>query len=80
MLAAGLSQGVALSQSPPPRVESSLSSNPAAVRDWANRLLASDPKVRATAEATLVKGAGRSLPLPRQLLKRGDEDLDFEDV
>ena len=45
--------------------------------DWANRLMAKDPKVRAIAEAALVKGAGRSLPLLRQLLNRGDEDLDL---
>src|SRR4026209_1254690 len=45
--------------------------------DWANRLTAKDPKVRAIAEAALVKGAGRSLPLLRKLLDRGDEDLDL---
>src|SRR5688572_10905886 len=44
--------------------------------DWANRLTARDPKVRAIAEAALVDGAGRSLPLLRQLLNRGDEDLE----
>ena len=54
-----------------------LSTNSARVLDWANRLMARDPKVRAIAEAALVKGAGRSLPLLRQLLKRGDEDLDL---
>ena len=74
-LAAGLSQAVALSQSPLPQTESSLSSNPALVYDWANRLLANDAKVRATAEAALVKGAGRSLPLLRRLLASDDEDL-----
>ena len=74
-LAAGLSQGVALSQSPPPQTESSLSRNPALVRDWANRLLANDRKVRATAEAALVKGAGRSLPLLRRFLASDDDDL-----
>src|SRR6185436_6260519 len=73
--AAGLSQAVALSQSPLPQTESSLSSNPALVRDWANRLLANDAKVRATAEAALVKGAGRSLPLLRRLLASDDEDV-----
>ena len=45
--------------------------------DWATRLMAKDPKVRATAEAALVKGAGRSLPLLRRLLSRGDEDLEL---
>ena len=74
-MAAGLSQGVALSQSPLPQTESSLSRNPALVRDWANRLLANDPKVRATAEAALVKGAGRSLPLLRRFLDPRHEDL-----
>ena len=54
-----------------------LSTNSARVLDWANRLMAKDPKVRAIAEAALVKGAGRSLPLLRQLLNRGDEDLDL---
>ena len=39
--------------------------------------MAKDPKVRATAEAALVKGAGRSLPVLKQLLSRGDEDLDL---
>lgn len=36
---------------------------------WANRLQANDPKVRATAEAALVQGAPRSLPLLRRFLK-----------
>ena len=58
ILAAGLGQGAALSQSPLPQTKSSLSRNPASVRDWADRLLAADPKVRATAEAALVKGRG----------------------
>ena len=75
ILAAGLSQGVALSQSPLPQTESGLSRNPALVPDWANRLLANDPKVRATAEAALVKGAGRSLPLLRRFLDPRHEDL-----
>ena len=56
---AGLSQAVALSQS----------------GDWANRLLASDPKVRATAEAALVQGAARSLPLLRRFLSPEQENL-----
>ena len=68
IFAAGLSEAVALSQSPLPQTESSLSRNPARVSDWANRLLANDPKVRATAEAALVQGAERSLPLLRRLL------------
>jgi HEAT repeat protein/outer membrane protein assembly factor BamB len=75
ILAAGLSQGVALSQSARPREQSSPASSPARVRDWANRLLANDPKVRAVAEASLVKGAGRSLPLLRRFLDPRREDL-----
>ena len=74
-LAAGLSQTVALSQSPLPPTESSLSRNPALVRDWAHRLQADDPKVRATAEAALVQGAARSLPLLRRFLSLEHEDL-----
>jgi HEAT repeat protein len=75
ILAAGLSQALAPSQSPPPRTESSLSGNPALVRDWADRLLADDAKVRATAEAALVQGARRSFPLLRRLLDPEHEDL-----
>ncbi len=56
---------------------SDLSTNSALVLDWANRLTAKDPKVRATAAAALVQGAGRSLPVLRRLLNRGDEDLDL---
>ena len=75
MVAAGLSQGVVLSQSPLPQTESSPSRKPAVVREWTDRLLANDPKVRATAEAALVKGAGRSLPLLRRFLDPRHEDL-----
>jgi outer membrane protein assembly factor BamB len=49
----------------------------ALVLDWANRVMADDAKVRATAAAALVQGAGRSLPLLRRLLKRGNQDLDL---
>ena len=45
------------------------------VRDWEHRLLASDPKVRATAEAALVQGGARSLPLLRRFLTPEHEDL-----
>jgi HEAT repeat protein/outer membrane protein assembly factor BamB len=75
VLAAGLSQGVALSQSPLPQTQSSLSRNPALIREWANRLVANDAKVRATAEAALVQGAQRSLPLLRRFLASDDEHL-----
>jgi len=49
--------------------------NSAQVRDWENRLLSKDPKIRAKAEADLVQGAGRALPLLRRLLNRPNEDL-----
>ena len=52
-----------------------LSTRPAQVRDWANRLLADDPKIRTTAEAALVEGARRSLPLLKRFLDQ-QEDLD----
>jgi outer membrane protein assembly factor BamB/HEAT repeat protein len=50
----------------------------ASTLDWAHRVMAKDPKVRATAEAALVQGAARSLPLLRRLLHRGDEALSLE--
>jgi HEAT repeat protein/outer membrane protein assembly factor BamB len=75
VLAAGLGQAVAPSQSPVPRTQASLSVNPVLVRDWANRLLAKDPKVRASAEAALVQGARRSLPLLRRFLTPEHENL-----
>jgi outer membrane protein assembly factor BamB/HEAT repeat protein len=73
--AAGLGQAVALSQSPLPRTESSLSQNPALVDDWASRLLADDPKVRATAQAALVQAGRRSFPLLRRFLDAEHENL-----
>ena len=54
---------------------SDLSVSSASVSDWANRVTSNDPKVRAIAEAALVQGAGRSLPLLRRFLNRRDEDL-----
>ena len=60
----------AFTPSAAPSQGSDLSTNSASVRDWANRLMAKDPKVRATAEATLVQGAPRSLPLLRRFLNR----------
>jgi outer membrane protein assembly factor BamB/HEAT repeat protein len=54
---------------------SDLSTTSAAVRDWANRLRAKDPQVRAIAEAALVQGATRSLPLLRRFLNNRNEDL-----
>jgi outer membrane protein assembly factor BamB/HEAT repeat protein len=75
MFAAGLSQAIALAQSPLPPTSSSLSRNPALVSEWVDRLQAKDPKVRATAEAALVQGALRSVPLLRRFLDPGHEDL-----
>ncbi|HET9386822.1 MAG TPA: HEAT repeat domain-containing protein, partial [Gemmatimonadales bacterium] len=43
--------------------------------DWEDRLLADDSKVRAAAEAALVEGAGRSLPVLRRFLDAEREDL-----
>jgi outer membrane protein assembly factor BamB/HEAT repeat protein len=45
------------------------------VGDWADRLSASDPKIRAAAETALVQGGRRSLPLLKQLLNSEREDL-----
>src|SRR5262245_22161977 len=75
IVAAGVLPAVALSQAPLPPTESNLSRNPGLVGDWANRLLTNDPRVRATAEATLVQGARRSLPLLRRFLDSDEEDL-----
>jgi outer membrane protein assembly factor BamB/HEAT repeat protein len=66
IFASSLSQAVALSQSPLPQTE---------VRDWADRLLANDPTVRATAQDALVQVGRRSFPLLRRLLDREQEDL-----
>ena len=58
--------------------ESDLSRSAALVPDWANRVMANDLKVRATAEAALVDGAERSLPLLRRFLNSPEEDLHRE--
>lgn len=75
ILMATISQGVARSQPPLLPTESSLSRRPALVEEWANRLQASDRKVRETAEATLVQGTSRSIPLLRRFLTSEYEDL-----
>lgn len=75
MLAAGLGHSVAHSQQALPPSESSLSRNPVLVRDWADRLQADAPKVRATAEAALVQGGPRSLALLRRLLAPEHPDV-----
>ena len=59
----------------PPQTEAGLSSQPALLGNWENRLLADDPKVRATAVAVLVQGASRSLPLLKQFLHTPNEHL-----
>ena len=45
------------------------------VRDWTNRVLSKDAKVRTTAEAALVHDTGRSLPLLRRFLNTDNEEL-----
>jgi outer membrane protein assembly factor BamB/HEAT repeat protein len=45
------------------------------VQDWENRVTANDAKIRTSAEAALVKGAGRSLPLLRRFLTSDNEYL-----
>jgi outer membrane protein assembly factor BamB/HEAT repeat protein len=75
LLAAGLTQAVASSQSLLPPTESNLSRNPALISDWEDRLLAENPKVRTSAEAALVQGERRSVPLLKRLIDRDDEDL-----
>jgi len=66
------------SQELPLPTESELARNPALAPDWAKRVMASDPKVRATAEAALVQGAGCSLPLLRRFLNSRNGDLHLE--
>ena len=45
------------------------------VRDWADRVMSRDAKIRASAEAELVQQAGRSLPLLKRFLNSDDEEL-----
>ncbi|HEY9503448.1 MAG TPA: PQQ-binding-like beta-propeller repeat protein [Pyrinomonadaceae bacterium] len=47
----------------------------AEVLDWENRVTSKDLKIRATAEAALVQGAGSSLPILRRFLNRRNEEL-----
>jgi len=47
-------------------------------RDWADRVMSRDSKVRANAEEALVQRAGRSLPLLRRFINSGDKDLQWE--
>lgn len=65
-------------QEPALPTKSDLSRNSVLARDWADRVISSDAKIRATAEAALVQGEGRSLPLLRQFLTSRNEDLHQE--
>src|SRR4051794_37385835 len=60
---------------PRPARAADVSTTSVDVRRWANRLMAEDPKVRATAEAALVQGGSGSLPVLKRLLNRPDDDL-----
>jgi HEAT repeat protein/outer membrane protein assembly factor BamB len=80
ILATVLGQAVALSQSPLPPTESSLSRQPALVTDWAGRLQSTNAKVRLSADAALVQGAARSLPLLRRFLNPEHEELHLQTV
>ena len=60
---------------PPQAKAPVLSTSAASVRDWSDRLTSGDPKVRAIAEAALVEGAQRSLPLLRRFLSDEYEHL-----
>ena len=67
--------GQAVTQSQAPRPSRAAAGSAAEVRDWAARLLADDPKVRATAESALVQAAPRSLPVLKRFLSPEHEDL-----
>ena len=71
-------QTATASEEAPLSTESVLSKDPGLVLDWESRLLAKDAKVHATAEATLVQGAGRSFPLLRRFVDSRNEDLHTE--
>jgi outer membrane protein assembly factor BamB/HEAT repeat protein len=75
IIAASLGQAVATTQSPTIPSESALSRKPALAGDWADRLRADHPKIRAGAVAALVRGARRSLPLLKRFLAPDHEDL-----
>src|SRR5262249_14972932 len=49
--------------------------NAISMREWTNRLLSGDPKVRSDAEAALVQRGQRSLPLLRRFLNPEHEEL-----
>jgi HEAT repeat protein/outer membrane protein assembly factor BamB len=75
VLGASTGQSIAVAQVALPPSEASLSTNPALVRAWADRLLSDDSKVRSSTEGELVRGAQRSFPLLRRLLAREHEKL-----
>ena len=54
---------------------SDLSTSPASVGDWENRLMSKDSKVRVIARDALLQGSPRSLPLLRRLFNLPNEDL-----
>src|SRR5262245_59014574 len=58
LLGAGNAEGQtsAASRGVPLPTESGLSRNPGLATEWANRVMANDPKVRAVAEGALVQG------------------------
>ena len=55
--------------------DSALSKKPALIIDWESRVLSGDAQVRATAEATLIKGEQRSFALLRRFLDNRNENL-----
>ena len=63
---------------PQPRQAKSSDLSTSSAQDWENRLMASDPKVRAIAATALVRGARGSLPLLRRLLDVDNEDLQLK--
>ena len=60
----------------PGQSKSNLSSH--SIREWANRLMSNDAKIRAGAQASLVNDARRSLPLLRRFLNTDNEALHEE--
>ena len=60
---------------PLPRQAKSSELSRSSLQGWEDRLMASDPKVRAIAATALVRGARSSLPLLRRLLALDNEDL-----
>jgi outer membrane protein assembly factor BamB/HEAT repeat protein len=68
----------ASSQAPSLPTESDLSRNSALASAWADRVMAKDPEIQANAEAALVQGRGRSIPLLRRFLNSRDEELHLE--